>query len=101
MPKTTISEELAKKIRKITSKEIIEDGVKDLLISKSRAELIKYDTIIKEFEKKYGTTFDNFKNSRDLHNLESDVEQDFFDWEMAVTIVDELKEELRKLEEGE
>ena len=98
MSNVKLSDELIQKIQKITAKENLEEGVKELLVVRARSELIKYDTIVREFERKYKMNFEAFKKNKDLQHLPPDAEQDYFDWEFAVTMTDDLREELETLE---
>ncbi len=98
MPRATIKSELVEHIKKLTSKDGVDEGIKSLLIEKARRELLKYDSIVKDFEKKYNMNFKQFGNSELMKEPSFEIEQDYFDWEMAVTVIEDVKEELEKLE---
>ena len=69
-----------------------------LLIKKVRNDLIKYRLIDQRFQKEYGMDFSTFRVSDWMKKPSSQVEQEYFDWEMAVTMIDELEEMLKALQ---
>lgn len=74
-----------------------DESLKRLLLDKIRGELRKYDVIRQDFEKKYKMEFFAFKESGLMKEPTYEVEQDYFDWELAITRIDELREELQRL----
>lgn len=74
------------------------DSIRKLLIDKARNELIKYDLINRSFEEKYRMPFYEFKDSDLMKKPSEDIENDYFDWEMTVTISDDMRKEIEKLE---
>jgi hypothetical protein len=97
MSQVTIESELAERVKRLTAKQGIDEGIKDLLIDKARREILKYDLVIKDFEQKYGMSFNEFKDSELMRKPRFEVEQDYFDWEMAITVIEDTREELDKL----
>lgn len=55
--------------------------------------------MIRLFESKYGMSFKDFDKKNMVEKLGHtwDAERDYFDWEMAVTELEHLKEALRRL----
>jgi len=54
--------------------------------------------MIKNFEKKYGMSFAEFSDSDLMKEPGFEVEQDFFDWDMAVTGLEDMHQEIQLLE---
>jgi len=68
-----------------------------LLLERAQKNLIKYRTMARQFKAKYGQDFETFRH-KVLHSEPTfQVEQDYFDWEMAVTGVTDMEEEIRHL----
>lgn len=65
-----------------------------LLAKELDRELAIYEQMDSKFQKQYGMSFEKFyasfiSNSEPSHG----IEQDYFDWEMATTVIKELREE--------
>lgn len=69
-----------------------------VLLAHARRNLAKYDLMTKNFEKKYGMSFAEFSNSDLMKEPAFEVEQDFFDWDMAVTGLEDMHQEIQLLE---
>jgi hypothetical protein len=69
-----------------------------VLLAHARCNLAKYDLMIKNFEKKYGMSFAEFSDSDLMKEPGFEVEQDFFDWDMAVTGLEDMHQEIQLLE---
>ena len=52
----------------------------------------------RSFQKKYQSTFEQFRAERLSSPMPYEVEQDYFDWELAITGTDEMKDEIKRLE---
>jgi hypothetical protein len=65
-----------------------------------RSDLMKYRLINQRFQKEYGIDFSAFRTSNWMEQPSSKVEQDYFDWEMAVTMVEELEDMLKMLHQA-
>ncbi|NIO72113.1 MAG: hypothetical protein GTN71_24580 [Anaerolineae bacterium] len=72
-----------------------------VLLAHARRNLVKYDLMIKNFEKKYGMSFTEFSDSDLMKEPVFEVEQDFFDWDMAVTGLEDMRQEIQLLVEAE
>ncbi len=70
----------------------------ELLLERARKNLIKYRTLARQLEARYDRDFETFR--REVLNSEPDfqTEQDYFDWEMAVTGIDDMEEEIQRLQ---
>ena len=69
-----------------------------VLLAHARRNLAKYDLMIKNFEKKYGMSFAEFLDSDQMKEPAFEVEQDFFDWDKAVTGLEDMRQEIQLLE---
>jgi hypothetical protein len=69
-----------------------------VLLAHARRNLAKYDLMVKNFEKKYGMSFAEFSDSDLMKEPAFEVEQDFFDWDMAVTGLEDMHQEIQLLE---
>jgi len=92
-----LSEKLEKELMSITKKESTIDAIKELV----RRELIrkknKYLFIIKYFGNKYKMTFDEFEEQCKI-KMNNEIEKDYLDWDMAVTALEDIEEELKEIE---
>ncbi|MBU0510072.1 MAG: hypothetical protein KKD28_12405 [Chloroflexi bacterium] len=70
----------------------------ELLLERVKKKLIRYQTMARQFESKYGQQFDTFRQEILDTEPEFDVEQDYFDWELAVTGASDMKEEIKRLQ---
>ena len=77
----------------------LDRSLRKLLTEKARHDLMKYRLIDQRFHRDYGMAFLAFKASDRMKQPTSSTEQDYFDWEMAVTMIDELEDTLRILQE--
>lgn len=70
-----------------------------LLAKELDRELAIYEQMDAQFQKQYGMPFEEFYTSFISNSQASGtVEQDYFDWEMAITAIKELREKLGKIE---
>ena len=53
--------------------------------------------MIKGFEKKYGITFDEFERRMNDSKPGFTEEQDYYDWDMAITAGEDMEQELNKV----
>jgi len=69
----------------------------DLLLEQAQKNLIKYETIVRQFEAKYRQNFETFRRNVLSSAPSFEVEQDYFDWELAVTGLADVEEEIKHL----
>ena len=69
----------------------------DLLLEQAQNNPIKYETIVRCFEAKYGQNFETFRRNVLSSDPSFEVEQDYFDWELAVTGLADVEEEIKHL----
>jgi len=79
--------------------EDLDGSLRKLLTKKVRTDLIKYRLIDQRFRKEYGMDFSAFKASELMKKPVFKVEQNYFDWEMAITMIEDLEETLKVLQE--
>ena len=60
--------------------------------------LIKHQTAARLFEARYGQTFDTFRTTIIKSQPDSRTEQDYYDWELAVTGIEDMTEEIVQLQ---
>lgn len=68
-----------------------------LLLERAQRNLIKYRASVHDYEAKYGRDFQSFRETILTTEPSSTVEQDYFDWELAVTGVIDMEEEIKRL----
>ena len=81
------------KVGQLTGSQVSED----LLLEQAQKNLIKYETMIRQFEAKYGQNFETFRRNVLSSAPSFEVEQDYFDWELAVTGLADMEEEIKHL----
>ena len=68
-----------------------------LLLERAQKNLIRYRTMVREFEARYGQDFQSFRAQILAGQPSFQVEQDYFDWELAVTGVMDMEDEIKRL----
>lgn len=74
-----------------------EQAIAELLLEKAQKNLIKYQSLARQFQEKYKETFESFRKKMLEAKLNSTAEQDYFDWELAVTGIEDMQDEIKKL----
>ena len=69
----------------------------ELLRERAQKNLIKYQTMVRQFEAKHGQDFEAFRESILRSHPPFEMEQDYFDWELAMTGMADMKEEIERL----
>ena len=72
-----------------------------LLMEHAQKNLIRYQSMIHQFETKYGQSFERFRQQILTSMPDFTTEQDYFDWEMAITAADDMKAEIARLKSKE
>lgn len=70
-----------------------------LLLERAQRALIKYQAQAHFFESKYGQDFNTFRQAILATEPSSDREQDYFDWELAVTGIEDMTDEIEQLQQ--
>jgi hypothetical protein len=69
----------------------------ELLLERARKNLIKYQTLARRFEAKYKQSFPAFRQWILSSEPPAEAEQDYFDWELAVTGIGDMEREIKRL----
>ncbi|MFQ5407217.1 MAG: hypothetical protein ACE5FI_02195 [Anaerolineales bacterium] len=75
----------------------IDQILAELLLERAQKNLIKYRALNRKFNEKYGQSFERFR--QEILNSEpgSEQEQNYFDWELAVTGIADMEAEIERL----
>lgn len=74
-----------------------EQAIVELLLERAQKNLIKYQAMAREFEKKYERDFEAFRKKILASRPKAEAEQDYFDWELAVTGIADMQDEIKRL----
>lgn len=83
--------------RRLFPNQSLEQILAELLFERAQKNLIKYKAMARQFEAKYGQSFDVFRQEILGSEPSAEVEQDYFDWELAVTGIADMEEEIERL----
>jgi excinuclease UvrABC helicase subunit UvrB len=91
---------IVKSIRDLTDRvKVMAEILTELLLERAQRKLIKYQIQTRQFEAKYGGSFLDFRQTALTSPLAADVEQDYFDWELAFTGVEDMTREVAQLKQ--
>ena len=91
-----ISRTLEQGIRYIYPDTTLEESLKDMVLSEIKRKLLSFEVIDAQYKRKYKMEFEGFyKNKIEDKTPSFDEEEDYFNWEMAVTGIKELTKELK------
>lgn len=76
----------------------LEQAFGELLLAQARKNLIHYRAMVHRFEQKHQQTFALFRQQILTGEPAWEAEQDYFDWEMAVTGIADMKREIERLQ---
>jgi len=98
----SISEEVVNITRKVISEEkeeSIERGMAKLLYNETRRRLIEYELLDRNLTKKYGMSFDEFREKKMIEKLgySWEVEKDYQNWEIARDGIETMEEMIDKV----
>lgn len=74
-----------------------EQAILELLLERAQKNLIKYQSMARDFQKKYERDFESFRKLILASKPASITEQDYFEWELAVTGIVDMQEEINRL----
>jgi hypothetical protein len=77
----------------------LDQAMAELLLERAQKNLIKYQAAARQFEAKYPQGFDTVRAAVASENVAGEMEQDYFDWELAVTGVTDMAEEIERLKQ--
>ena len=91
--------EIARQLVPATSADV---SVREILASEIRRRMNRYELTDRRFRHKYGMRFEEFRDQRvvEKQGYSFEVESDYCDWEMAVTGLAALREQLARLGAG-
>ncbi len=90
-----LPEKIKDEIISITEKSNVVDGIKDLVKQEMIRKKTKYLFMLRNFEKKYGMKFKEFEQKNKNRKMDYETEKDYFDWDMALTAIEDIREELK------
>ncbi|MCK4760678.1 MAG: hypothetical protein KAW12_00665 [Candidatus Aminicenantes bacterium] len=93
-----VSENIKNILIKHTRKKTVEESLNEILRNEITRKKKIYMIKVKHFESKYKSDFMQFETSQKGKDMAYELEKNYFDWDMAVTAVEDLEEELRLLE---
>jgi len=74
-----------------------EQAIVELLLERAQKNLIKYQTMARQFTAKYEMEFESFRQKILSTKPDAATEQDYFDWELAVTGIEDMQAEIKRL----
>ena len=92
-----VSASIESSVRRLFPDKSVEQALLSLLLERAQKNLIKYQTIARKYEEKYNTSFDNFREYILKSDPSEEEEQDYFDWELAVTGIADMEDEIERL----
>jgi len=89
-----LDERLKNSVAQLDPSGNLDRAIARLLLEKKRRDLAKYELMCRRFRQKYNADFQSFKNQVVEKDVTYEKEQDFFDWDMALTAIEDLKAEI-------
>ena len=83
--------------RRLFPNQSLDQILAELLLERAQKNLIKYNSMARQFEAKYKQDFDAFRKVVLNSEPSAEVEQDYFDWELATTGIADMEEEIERL----
>ena len=83
--------------RRLFPNQSLDQILAELLLERAQKNLIRYKAMARQFETKYDQGFAAFRQEILSSEPSAEVEQDYFDWELAVTGIADMKEEIERL----
>ena len=85
-------------LMKHSRKDSIEGSLNEILKNEIQRKIRKNMLMINHFERKYNMKFETFEEERVTKEMPYEKERDYFEWDIAVTLIEDLNEELVQLE---
>ena len=82
-------------VQTVISKGDIVEAIKELITRELIRKKNKYMFMVKNFEKKYHMEFKDFEKVHKDQKMDYELEKDYFDWDMAVTVLEDIEEEMK------
>lgn len=96
--RVVLPEKLQKELVNISKKADIVDAIKELINRELIRKKNKYMFMVRNFEKKYNMKFEDFEKVYKEKKMNYEVEKDYLDWDMAVTVLEDIEEEIKEME---
>lgn len=94
----TLPEKLEKELINITKKENTIDAITELIRMELMRKKNKNIFMVREFGKKYKMKFEDFEKKYKNTKMNYDMEKDYFNWDMAVTVLEDIEDELKEIQ---
>jgi hypothetical protein len=78
----------------------LDQAVRQMLLERAQKNLIKYQTMRRQYQDKYGMDFEVFRQIILSSDPAQEEEQDYFDWELAVTGIADMQTEIDQLKKS-
>ena len=83
--------------RRLFPDKTVEQVLAQLLLERAQRNLIKYHSLARQFEVKYRQSFEVFRQQVLKAHPPWDTEQDYFDWELAISGITDMEKEIERL----
>ncbi len=83
--------------RQLFPNQSLEQVLAELLLERAQKNLLKYQVLDRKFSAKYEQDFEAFRQQILTSEPEFAAEQDYYDWEMAVTGMADMQQEIERL----
>ena len=97
MENLQIDTEILNSIGKIEPERSLDKSIIRLLEREIVKRITKYGLMIHGYENKYRMTFDEFERKTRESKHAFAEEQDYYDWDMAITASEDMEQELKKV----
>jgi translation initiation factor 2 alpha subunit (eIF-2alpha) len=91
------TEILEASVRRLFPDRSLDQALAELLFERAQKNLIKYQARARQIEAKYGEPFEAFRQRVLNSQPDFETEQDYFDWELAVTAIADMQAEIQRL----
>ena len=88
---------LEQSVQRLFQSQALDQVLVELLLERAQKNLVKYRTLDRQFQAKYGQEFEMWRQLMLDSEPLFETEQDYFDWEMAVTGIADMREEIERL----
>lgn len=74
-----------------------DEALAQLLLERAQRNLVRYEAAVRGFAAKYAQDFEQFQQRIYASEPDESMEQDYFDWELAVTGIADMQREIARL----
>ena len=92
-----LAEKIESSVKRLFPSLSPEQALVELLLERAQRNLVKYEAAARRFEAKYHQDFLTFRKQILQSEPDFEPEQDYFEWEMAVTGITDMTEEIERL----